>query len=571
MNIRLTRTVLSLFILCFLVVVEDVPAYAVVAGQSQSEQIMREQQFRQREDRERMESHRPATNLQMPAPAVPAGKGAGCWNINTIEVTGAANMPESMQEKITRDYAHRCLGVTEVEALLSDITRYYVDKGYTTSRAYLPQQDLTTKILKIEVVEGKIGEIKRQPGDKGSIYLPNAFPGVEGKVLNLRDIEQGLDQLNRLPSNNATVDIAPGANPGESIVTIRNTPARRFHLSGTADNYGSRSTGEQQASGTVGLDDVFGINDLWSLTVRRSSSIEDWTRYSESENGFVSIPYGYVTFTAGWAGSHYESHLITAGPTLRLNGDSRSAFFETDAVVYRDQDRKVTVTGTLTSKRQETDIANSKLDVSSRPLTILDLGANMSGSFAGGSSSLGIIWSQGLDVLGAYRDPDGLPDDAPHAQFNKFTVNASWAKPFQAYGENMTWSSTATIQRAFEVLYGTEQMSVGGAYTVRGFYEEQLANDNGAFIRDDLSLRRNVGTLWGQDMTFKPYIAFDGGFVVGQTNATPHGAILGSGLGMSLGTPTITFELFSGRPVVSAASLGNVQGFHTFGRLTVNF
>ncbi|WP_236044173.1 POTRA domain-containing protein [Klebsiella grimontii] len=37
-----------------------------------------------------------------------------------------------------------------------------------------------------------------------------AFPRAEGRVLNLRDAEQGLEQLNRLNSRPLTVDILPG-------------------------------------------------------------------------------------------------------------------------------------------------------------------------------------------------------------------------------------------------------------------------------------------------------------------------------------------------------------------------
>lgn len=54
------------------------------------------------------------------------------------------------------------------------------------------------------------------------------FPGVKGSVLQLRDIEQGLDQLNRLPSNNATMRIEPGAEAGSSRVLINNVQKRTW-------------------------------------------------------------------------------------------------------------------------------------------------------------------------------------------------------------------------------------------------------------------------------------------------------------------------------------------------------
>ena len=42
-----------------------------------------------------------------------------------------------------------------------------------------------------------------------------------GEPLNLRDLEQGLDQLNRLRSVDLTADIAPGSQPGASRIILR--------------------------------------------------------------------------------------------------------------------------------------------------------------------------------------------------------------------------------------------------------------------------------------------------------------------------------------------------------------
>ena len=78
-------------------------------------------------------------------------------------------------------------------------------------RAYLPQQDLSGGRLEIVVIEGKVSAIEVEDGDQQSISLGNVAPFIEGKALNLRDLEQALDQINRLASNSATVDTLHGA------------------------------------------------------------------------------------------------------------------------------------------------------------------------------------------------------------------------------------------------------------------------------------------------------------------------------------------------------------------------
>lgn len=87
------------------------------------------------------------------------------------------------------------------------------------------------------------------------------FPGVQGSVLQLRDIEQGLEQLNRLPSNNAAMRIEPGAKAGASRVLISNVQKRTWRLSAGVDNLGQESTGLAQYTLGFEKDNFLGCND----------------------------------------------------------------------------------------------------------------------------------------------------------------------------------------------------------------------------------------------------------------------------------------------------------------------
>src|SRR3546814_18044191 len=133
-----------------------------------------------------------------------------------------------------------CVEVDEIGRLLGEVTKAYIDRGYATTRAYLPEQDLSSGRLRIEVVEGRISRIEV---DGSGVFVPGAFLYPDGDRLNLRRLEQGLDQINRLSSNNATLDIQPGDRPGERVVVIHNHPTRRIYPTLSADNLGSRSPG----------------------------------------------------------------------------------------------------------------------------------------------------------------------------------------------------------------------------------------------------------------------------------------------------------------------------------------
>lgn len=544
----------------------------VLNANRRSEQIQREQQLRQQEDIERSRlNKRPPASIEGPEAPMPAGRGEGCRDIAFIEIIGAENMMARKKREIIAAYAGRCLGVTEIQDLLADITRYYIDAGYTTTRAYLPAQDLTTGTLRVNVVEGRTGAIELDEQSADTVNLANAFPGLEGEVLNLRDLEQGLDQLNRLSSNKATVDIAPGADVGQSTVTIRNETTKRWHVNITGDNYGSETTGRRQGGLMGSYDNLLGINDYISYTERRTIPFHDKDKRSRSRNFYMSVPYGYTTFTGGYSHSDYNSTLVTAANTsLPLHGDNESYFATIDHTLYRDQDSKLNMSLNITRKEASNFMAGQKLTVSSRTLTVADFGFDYSTFALGGASSFGVTYSRGLHALGAMDDNAGLPHGAPRAQFEKMSFNASYTRPFIAWNQDLTWSTQLNAQVAFDTLYGSEQISIGGIYTVRGFYKTSLANDHGFYMRNDMTLTKKVASVKGHDVVFRPYLGLDLGRVAGRADDTPQGTLVGGVAGFSIALGRANFDVFTGRPI-SVPNGMEREGSSTFGRFSLSF
>jgi len=474
--------------------------------------------------------------------------GAGCREIREIVISGAPNLSDTVREQITRTFVGRCLGVNEIEQILAEVTQYYIKRGLITTRAYLPQQDLSSGTLKILVLEGVVGKIIIEDGGRHSI-AGNAFPSSAGDILNLRALEQGIDQVNKLSSNKARLDIQPGEKPGESVVVIHNTPGVPFHASLSADNHGSKSTGKNQVGVTLIADRLLGLDELLLFTHRRSQPNDLARQFSGSNSLSLAVPFGFNTLSLSFSNSKYVSTLHTpSGLDLKSNGTSSSKSLGLDRVLYRDQTTRWSLAGALVAKSSKNFLAEQFLSVSSRDLTTLDIDTSLTTFVLGGTATLGLGYSNGLRLAGALEDPDGLPESAPRAQFRKYKYSFHFARPFQLGGTHFTVSSSYTGQHALTTLYGSEQIGVGGNSSVRGFVNNSLSGDDGYYIRNEISAHPNL-SIGDHRLPLRIFAGIDVGSVRSRAAGVPGGRLTGMAIGISTAFKGASIEIFTGRPL----------------------
>ncbi|MCU4029248.1 POTRA domain-containing protein, partial [Enterobacter roggenkampii] len=157
-------------------------------------------------------------------------------------------------------------------------------------RAFLTEQDLSGGQLNIVVLEGRLEAIRLE-GETPRM-LKMAFPGRVGGILNLRDIEQGMEQINRLRADPVQIEILPGTQAGYSIVNLTAKPEFPLSASVSLDNSGQKSTGEDQLSGVLTANNMLGLADKWFVSGGRSS---DFASAYDAQNfqAGVSVPFGY--------------------------------------------------------------------------------------------------------------------------------------------------------------------------------------------------------------------------------------------------------------------------------------
>jgi len=189
--------------------------------------------------------------------------------------------------------------------LLKTITGYYLNKGYFTSRAYLPEQDLTSGVLQLMVIEGRLQGFEASPL-ASKLELTMTFPGKTGEILSLRELEQQIEQLGRLPSRSAQLELVPGEQMGSSQVKLSGQRDKSWRFSANQHNNGERSTGEQQWGARLEWDSPLGLADQLMLR-GGGDTVSDRFKHSANQGISYSIPYGWWTFNYGYNQSYYRT------------------------------------------------------------------------------------------------------------------------------------------------------------------------------------------------------------------------------------------------------------------------
>jgi hemolysin activation/secretion protein len=173
--------------------------------------------------------------------------------------------------------------------------------------------------------------------------------------------------------------------------------------------------------------------------------------------------------------------------------------------------------------------------------------------------------------MGALDDADGLAPDSPRAQFRRYNYSASYMVPFRPAGLDASFSSSFFGQRALTALYGSEQMLVGGIYSVRGFDQTSLSGDNGFIWRNELSLRFPLNAGASLRSWVRPYLGFDYGRTRMREDNTgaPEGALSGATLGVAVSSGPVGFELFNSRPMHVPSFLKR-EGSQTYFRFSMS-
>jgi hemolysin activation/secretion protein len=481
---------------------------------------------RQVERTQDLQPRLPATSdLLKPQPGAPVSLALPveqpCFAIKGVHLQSPDAARFSWLADAALPFLGQCAGVAGLRQIASALDAKLIELGYVTSRVTLPQQNLVDGMLVIRLHAGRVATIAMSGADAARApdgawgTWRNAFPTGTGDVLNLRDLEQGIEQMKRLPSQNVTTELDPGDEPDTSSVRILRKPAplsERIRGGITADNSGNRIMGAAQLAGRIALDNPLGLNDIAALSASSNVHNPGRAHHSQSLAFDYSIPWGYNTFSFNAGKNRFAQ--VVQGTTVQFlsSGASTSAELKWHHTVVRTSAAKAGLYAAMSTRRASSYLDDVELIVQRRRTASLETGITWKQLLGEGSIEFELAYRQGMRWRHAQQDMPDAEKGGLTVRPDITLLNGVFRQPFKLAGRALQYEASVRAQTTHDVTLSVDQFAIGCRCSVRGFDGDSvLLAESGFYLRNELSmtvtpidgvasamyLGIDVGRVWG--------------------------------------------------------------------------
>src|SRR5262245_21939129 len=403
--------------------------------------------------------------------------------VREIIISGNSVFSDAEIAEVTTPFKNRTLVTEDLERLRLALTLLYVNKGYLTSGAIIPDQDVVSGVITVQIIEGKLTRIDVE-GNRwfASSYLRERLElGVRTPVTltPLQEQLQILQQDRRIERVNA--QLQPGDQKGESLLNVRVADKQPFHASMEVNNYLTPLVGEIRGTGKLVDNNLTGRGDPLSLSYGQSSGaypIVDasyaipFNRYGTTFSPYyrrssfrlIEQPFDPLDIKTnaeliGMSLRHPIYRTVTDEVVLSITGEH----LFTQSFLFNGTPSEMTFNvfpgyqngvATVSALRFAQDWTRRTID------TVLAVRSR---------------FSVGLNVLGATINAD---PDTPDGQFFSWLGQVQGIKQFDDRMLGMQLLGHMDLQLTNSPLFPFEQVALGGRYTVRGYREVTLLRDN---------------------------------------------------------------------------------------------
>ncbi len=451
------------------------------------------------------------------------------FQVDGIEVVGSTIFKPEDFTPVTSPFVGRELTFAELLQVKNAITKLYTDKGYATTGALITPQTLEAGVIKIQVIEGSLQEIKIVGNRRlQSKYIRDRIRLGAGKPLNVPRLLEKLQLLRLDPRiENLSAELQTGTRPGTNLLQVGVKEADTFNLTTTLDNGRSPSVGsfrrgiDLQEANLLGLGDTLSVG--YANTDGSNTVNVNYTLPVNARNGTVSFGYNQ-----GW-----NNVIEKPFSVLDIQSSSKSYDFSYRQPLIQKATEELAVGLSFSRQESQTELgidniggfplspgadANGKTNISALRFFQEYTQRSSKQVFAARSQ-----FSVGVDWFGA-----NVSNNEPDSRFFAWRGQAQWVRQLAS---DTLFLVRGNFQVSADSLVPLEQFGLGGQLSVRGYRQDALLTDNGLLLSAEFRVPIVRAPKIGGVLQLIPFVDVGKGWNVKGENPSPS-TLLSTGLGL---------------------------------------
>lgn len=406
------------------------------------------------------------------------------FRVNAFDMSGNTVYRSRLLKTLLERYVDLELNLYDLNRAADTITAYYHDHGYTLARAIIPAQKVVNGIVKIEIVEGRFGQVIITGNQNyASNFLTERTELLKpGALVKTDRLENILLLLNDMPGLRAKVVMEPGAQFGTSDAEIQ---VKEKWVDGSiiVNNYGREETGLKKIEASCNINAPLGVGD--QLALAGSLAEQKLLRYWK-------MGYSMPLNTAGTRFSVSSSRAVFdvsgALAALGINGE----VITTEAVLSHPFVRSRADNQTLSLSAKNSHLKQSALGSVITDNTVKVLNATYQINSIHADTS---VTNVSLGLSTNFHSGNHNPAQQK-AVFARMELDVNHTAPLY---EKWDMYLRGDIVHSKERLPDTEKFSLGGPNSVRGYRPSEVRGDMGYLVQAELrhpfSLNNTVGVF----------------------------------------------------------------------------
>lgn len=474
----------------------------------------------------------PILSQQAPAPkGLPPEAQKITFQLNGIVLVGNTLYSTEQLRFIYEKDLHHVITVARLFQIVQGITNYYRNNGYVLSRAILPPQHVKGGVVKIQVIEGYIGNVDVTGKPKGAKRMVQRFgcKMKECRPMEISRLEKYMYLANEIPGTQVRAVLAASkkqTGAADLSLVTENKPVTAYF---SYDNYGTRYIGPQQMTGNITANSFLMSGDTGQMTVSKTPKGGELTYLDTNYN----IPVNAEGTRWLFGATRVQTHPLFVLQPAQIDGVNNNYYTMINYPIIRNRSQSLTLrTG---FNYLDSAVTTFGFKLYTDHLRSLDLGGTY--NFAdkwNGSNFISADFRQGLPIWGYTSNTNiQTAETSRPGGRGKYTKIAFTLSRVQAIKGRWSVYGIFQGQWAFMPLLASEQFTFGGSVLGRGYDVAEIIGDRGAAASVELRYDYSMPKLKLNSLQFYAY--YDAGAMwnyeyVGGTPLKSSGTTTGLGV-----------------------------------------